>query len=239
MYPWQMPFVCGIDAMEPERRDTLDVYADEDRQGPSPAVVFVHGGPLPSGLPVTPRDWPIYRGYAALAAQAGLVAVVFDHGLHQVQDYSVAYAQLLAAIDAARAQAVVDASRVAVCAFSGAAPPLTAPLLRDPPEWLRCIALTYPILDSTPGLRLPDDYRPVDALNGNAVPVVLTRVGREDPAIDAAVVAFLSRAQQAQSIVQVIEVQEGQHRFDALPPVVDACAAVQTALDAVRIDLTR
>lgn len=239
MYPWQAPFVCGVEAIAPLRRRAVDVYAGNGGDGrrPVPAVVFVHGGPLPSGLPVLPRDWPVYRGYAALSARAGLAAVTFDHDLHCVDDYPAAYTQLRTAIDAARAEAAVDPSRVAIWAFSGGAP-LTAPLLQDRPDWLRCIALTYPILDSTTDLRLPDGYRLVDALHSDTMPIVLTRVGREAAPVSAGVNAFLARAEQVLATLEVIDVPDAQHGFDALPAVPGAREAVETAIAAVRTALT-
>jgi acetyl esterase/lipase len=68
---------------------------------------------------------------------------------------------------------------------------------------------------------------------------VLTRLGREAPAVNAGVEAFLDRAQQVRALCEVIEVPEGQHGFDARPPVDGACAAVHAAIEAVRIALTR
>jgi hypothetical protein len=51
------------------REGTLDVYRPAGSDGGlRPVVIFVHGGPLPPDLQPTPRDWPIYRGYGALAA---------------------------------------------------------------------------------------------------------------------------------------------------------------------------
>jgi hypothetical protein len=52
--------------------------------------------------------------------------------------------------------------------------------------------LTYPVLDSTADLRLPDGYRLAKELNSDPVPIVHTRVGRQDPAIHAGVDAFLT-----------------------------------------------
>jgi hypothetical protein len=74
-----------------ERRGVWDLY-DPVATGPRPAVVFVHGGPVPAGLPVSPRDWPVYRGYGALAAAAGLVGVTVDHPLHDLKDLPAAHA---------------------------------------------------------------------------------------------------------------------------------------------------
>lgn len=60
-----------------------------------------------------------------------------------------------------RAHSRVDADRVALWLFSGAGP-LAAEYLRRPPKWLRCLALTYPLLEGLDG-DLPAPYRPLDS----------------------------------------------------------------------------
>lgn len=112
---------------------------DPRSETPRPAVVLVHGGPLPSDLPVSPRDWPVYQGYGALAARAGVVGVIVDHPLHASTDYRRAFAGVAQAIEQVRVDERVDGGRVAVWVFSGGGPLLT-PLLRERPSWLRCLA---------------------------------------------------------------------------------------------------
>jgi hypothetical protein len=54
------PFVVSPDPVEPERRGALDLYRPAAKAGGArPAVVLVHGGPVPEGLAPTPRDWPV------------------------------------------------------------------------------------------------------------------------------------------------------------------------------------
>ena len=119
---------------------------------------------------------------------------------------------------------------MAVWAFSGGAP-LVAPLLADPPAWLRCVAFTYPILDSTSDIALLDGRRATEVLRADAPSVVLTRVGREAAPISAGVDAFVARARSLRVALEVIDVPDGQHGFDALPAVDGACAAVHAALE--------
>jgi hypothetical protein len=86
------PFVLTVPATAPEtarhRHDRVDLYLPgPDTPRPHPAVAFVHGGPVPAAVRPTPRDWPLYVGYAKAAAARGVVAVTVDHRLHTPADY--------------------------------------------------------------------------------------------------------------------------------------------------------
>lgn len=135
-------------------------------------MVFVHGGPLAPDVPVSPRNWPVFTGYGALAVAAGLVGVTVDHPLHGPGDYASAYDVVLRAVEQVRGDARVDAQRVAVWVFSGGGPLLT-PLLRTRTPWLRCLAASYPVLDARPGRELPAGFRPIEAVH-RAVRLVAT-----------------------------------------------------------------
>lgn len=230
--PWEVPFVVDVATPPVERHGVWDLY-DPVAGEPRPAVVFVHGGPLPPGLPVTPRDWPTYRGHGALAAAAGLVGITLDHSLRALTDLPAAHGVVEQAVEAARADSRVDGDRVAVWAFSGGAP-LLSPWLARPPAWLRCLAATYPVLDSFPDFELPDGFRPVDALGaGSPLPFVLTRVGLEAAPIAAGVARFLAAAESSRLRLTVVDVPHGHHGFDTLDPGPESAGAVRSALDAV------
>src|SRR5512133_1042572 len=122
MLPWVAlpeylnPFVLPIEARPAERRGSIDLYLPEETQ-PRPAVVFVHGGPIPVDLRPTPREWPVYQGYGSLAAARGVVGVTVDHRLHDLASYPLAAADVAAAVEQARADPRVDADRVAIWLF--------------------------------------------------------------------------------------------------------------------------
>lgn len=59
----------------------MDSYAGGADEPARPAVVFVHGGPVPEGNHPEPRDWHGFVGYATVAARAGLVGLTFNHPL--------------------------------------------------------------------------------------------------------------------------------------------------------------
>jgi len=230
--PWEAPFVVAdVLAVEPERHGAWDLYALHAAV-PRPVVCFVHGGPIAVDLPVSPRDWPAYRGYGALAARAGLVGVTIEHPLHGVHDYPAAYAEVARAIAAARADPRVDGTRVAVWAFSGGAP-LVSPLLREPPSWLCCIAMSYPVLASRPGRELPEGFLPAEVLTPTRLPVVLTRVGLEVPPLASGVAAFLAQAEEIGVAIDVVDVPHGHHGFDLTDPGPESTDAVARALGLV------
>ncbi|MGH3395800.1 MAG: hypothetical protein ACRDPO_14030 [Streptosporangiaceae bacterium] len=65
------PFVLPAGSIEAERHGHADLYLPQAAQR-SPAIVFVHGGPIPADLRPSPRDWPVYQGYGSLATSRGV-----------------------------------------------------------------------------------------------------------------------------------------------------------------------
>lgn len=227
-----------VQPVNSERNGVWDLYSPEV-DGPRPVIVFVHGGPIPMDLPVSPRDWPVYRGYSALAARAGLVGVTIDHPLHSYDAYPAAYAEVLRAIGEVRTDPRVDGDRVAVWCFSGGGP-LISPLLLQPPQWLRCVAASYPVLASRADRELPGGFRPIDALTPRCQPpIVLTRVGLEAQPIATGVSAFLSQAQNHGVHIDIVDVPHGHHAFDVADPGPESTAAVNRALELVTAAISR
>ncbi|MGN2636055.1 alpha/beta hydrolase [Nocardia takedensis] len=238
--PYMQPFVLTVNEVARERDGVLDLYCPDAAEGPLPAVLFVHGGPLPAGLVATPRDWPIFQGYGALAAMSGLVGAVVDHGLDSPAAYGKAEADVRAAVERLRALPSVDSERVALWFFSGGGL-LSAPWLREPPAWLRCVALTYPVLRPPVGWGVEAGFDPVDALSAavDRPPVLLTRVGRESIAVAASVAEFTEVAERHEVGVDVIDVPDGVHGFDTADHNEDSRAAVRQAMTWVAAALRR
>lgn len=231
--PYLNPFVLPVATRSRERHDRIDLYLPDHAPEPAPAVVFVHGGPVPVDLTPTPREWPVFVGYASAVAGRGAVAATVDHRLHGFDDYPVAASDVAAAVEQVRRDPRVDADRVAVWFFSGGGL-LLADWLRSPQPWLRCVAATYPLLGVPPGVEFDSRFLPAQALSdAGALPIVLTTVGRERPNLAAAVVEFVAAAQEVGANLQIIEVPDGEHSFDCGPATEQAQAAVESALDAV------
>jgi hypothetical protein len=122
--------------------------------------------------------------------------------------------------------------------FSGGAL-LTADWLRTPPDWLRCMAVTYPVLAPLPDWVLDPRFRPIEAVSGaGTLPIVLTRAGRERPAFAEAVEAFVGAAEACGARLEIIDVPNGQQSFDMLDHTDESRDAVQRAIDAVLVALT-
>jgi acetyl esterase/lipase len=234
------PFVLPVRAVQPDRRGRVDLYLPEATE-PSPAIVFVHGGPVPVDLRPTPRDWPVYQGYGSLAATRGIVGVTVDHRLHDTADYALAADDVTAAVQTARNDPRVDAGRLAIWFFSGGGL-LSADWLREPPDWLRCLAMTYPLLAPMPGTTVEPRFRPAEAVAAaGALPIVLTRVGRERQPLAERVEAFVTAARAARAAdarLQVVDVPNGRHGFDIVDHTDESRKAVEHAFDAVLAELT-
>jgi acetyl esterase/lipase len=225
------PFVLDPPPVPTRREGNIDIYAPGEHEAASPAVLFVHGGPLPVDLRPTPREWPLFVCYARLAASYGMIGVTLDHRLHEPTAYSIAQDDVAEALDLVRALPEVDPDRVALWFFSGGAP-LSARWIARPPDWLRCLALSYPVLATAPAWGLGPQMRPIEALaQACDLPILLTRVGNEQPQVADTVTAFMNAAVDHRVAVDVIDVPDGQHSFDILdhtPQSRDAVTAAMT-----------
>ncbi|MGV9891820.1 alpha/beta fold hydrolase [Streptomyces sp. NPDC003395] len=233
------PFPLEVPELPKDRKEHVDLYVPEGADGPRPAVVIVHGGPVPPGARPTPREWPTLVGYARLAAAEGLVGATLDHRLHDVTDYARAAQDVTDAVELVRADPRVDADRVALWFFSGGGL-LTAPWLAAPPPWLRCLAASYPVLAPLPawGLRDPR-FQPVRAIaHAGALPVVLLRAGRETPEIAATVEEFVRAAEECGAHLELVDVPAGRHGFETLDPPEVSGPALRRAMKSVAGHLT-
>lgn len=216
--PYLRPFVLDTPVVQAERHGNVDVYrpAGNPTSAEPPAVVFIHGGPIPADLRPTPRDWPVYVGYGSAAAERAVVGGVVDHRLHSDASYPTAAADVRAAVEKVRALDGVNGDRVGLWFFSGGGL-LMAEWLADPPRWLRCVAATYPVLAPLPGRDVPSLFQPTRALaHAGQLPLLLTRVGRERPEVNATVRQFMAAAHARAAPLSVIDVVDGQHGFDML-----------------------
>ncbi|MFR9780262.1 alpha/beta hydrolase family protein [Micromonospora sp. MS34] len=220
-----------------ERHDQVDLYPPP-QAGRRPAVVVAHGIPLPPDAP-DPREWLLYQGYAALLAEQGAVTALARLTVDSPAGLPEPAAQLSKAVDLVRADPRVDPDRVALWFFSGSGL-LLGDWLREPPPWLRGVAATYPLLAPLPGWAVESRFHPIEALAEaeNAPPLVLTRAGLDRPEVTAATEAFTAEAARLGMPVQVIDVPDGRHGFDALDHTDRSRAAVRAARDAVLALLT-
>jgi len=167
-----------------------------------------------------------------------MVGVTVDHRLHAPANYSIAADDVSRAVAQVRALPEIDPTRVALWFFSGGGL-LSAAWLDEPPTWLRCVALTYPLLAPPAGLDVDARFRPVEAVGGaRQLPILLTRVGRERAEVAATVEAFTAAAELHGVGIDVIDVPDGQHGFDMLDHADSSRAAVTEAMNSVTTALS-
>ncbi|MEC4015374.1 alpha/beta hydrolase [Streptomyces sp. H27-D2] len=227
------PFLMEVPERRRERVGRVDLHLPDADQ-PRPAVVFVHGGPVPPGTRPTPRDWPTFVGYGRYVASLGAVGVTVDHRLHSLGDYGRAAEDVAEAVELVRADPRVDGQRVALWYFSGGGL-LSADWLAAPPPWLRCVAATYPVLAPLPNWGLADTrFRPAAAVSAaGQLPIVLTRVGLERAEIAVTVEEFLTAAKDCDANIEVVDVPLGHHGFETIDHTEQARHAVDHAVRSV------
>ncbi|MDQ0718648.1 pimeloyl-ACP methyl ester carboxylesterase [Streptomyces luteogriseus] len=232
------PFPLDVPELPRDRQGHVDLYVP-DGEGPRPAVVFVHGGPVPAGARPRPREWPTLVGYARLAAAEGMVGATLDHRLHDVADYDRAAADIAAAVEQVRADPRVDADRIALWFFSGGGL-LTTDWLAQPPAWLRCLAASYPVLAPLPAWGMAGSrFHPARAVDqAGPLPVVLLRAGREAPEIAATVDAFVTAAKGCAARLELVDVPNGHHGFETIDPPEETLPALHHAMRSVVAHLT-
>jgi acetyl esterase/lipase len=218
--PFLWPFVLPHTPVQPVRVDGIDYYLPA--RTPAPGMVFVHGGPVPAEIPIRPPDWSAYRAYGALAAGAGAVGVVFEHGYSSPDALDQALLDCEDALRAVRASAHVDGERVVVFAFSGGGV-LLGPLLDADPPWLRGVGLTYAMCAHSEESS-STFTTPIQA--NTSTPILLTRAEYEER-------AWLIESNDALAAthdLDIIEVAGAQHGFETMDDTDAARAAIGEAI---------
>jgi hypothetical protein len=170
--PHLRPFVLDHTVVEPSRAGALDLYLPADGT-PAPAVLLVHGGPVGLTRPVRPPDWPAFRGYGALLAQAGLVGAMVEHGFIDDDSLGVARDDIGAALAALRVDPRVDGSRVGLWFFSVGGL-LMGSFLDPVPDGVVAVAGAYAYL-ADGDLDGTDLLQAVDTAPTSEVPLLLVR----------------------------------------------------------------
>jgi len=205
----------------------LDVYAPPDGRPnkPLPAVVFIHGGPIPSNLRTEPKEWGVFISHGQLAAASGFVGVTFNHryyGFDRLRDAQSDVNDLVAYLRANAATLGIDADRITLWAFSGGGL-LLSNALREAPPYVRCLIAYYPLLDIAPsavgGEDAMKELSPLSQLKqkGQAVPpLFVARAGLDNPALNAALDRFAQEAMTRNVTIDFVNHAAGHHGFDAL-----------------------
>jgi dienelactone hydrolase len=225
--PYLQRFVLPYETVEPARSGTLDLYLPAST--PAPAVLMVHGGPVPRDREVRPPDWPAYRGYGALLAQAGLVGGMFEHGFVDEKTLGTAQENIRDAAKALLAHPRVDPNRFGMWFFS-AGGLFMGSVLADPAAWgVAAVAGTYAAVGH-PDVEdpvLPPATAPAELSD---IPLLLVLPEYDFEWIVAASTELLERCAAAHRTVDVIEVPGGHHGFETVDDTDAARDAVQRSI---------
>jgi acetyl esterase/lipase len=202
-----------------------DVYLPPavGKGGKPPVVVLQAGGAENT------KDWGIYTSLGRLLAASGLAAVPFNHRLRyprrQYQEGAADLAALLELLRREGSSLGLDGGRVAVAVFSGGGPML-APLLRDRPVEVRCLAAFYAFLD-TEHVNLAEAginseiarrYSPLaqlEARPSGLPPLFIARAGRDAiPGVNASIDRFAAVALSHNVPIALVNHPAGSHGFD-------------------------
>lgn len=198
----------------------FDLYAPVGASRPSPAVILVHGGPIPS---LGARRWGIFESYGRLLAATGMIGITFDHrflGPDRLADSATDLADLVVHVRAHAASFGIDENRLALWTFSGGGA-LLATALRERSSWWRLLVAYYGVMEPLGNVGSAYDERlsAIAALRGdasNAPPIVLARAGKDDPAIQSTIDRFLAAANSSGATVDLFTHPRGHHGFDIL-----------------------
>jgi dienelactone hydrolase len=185
------------------RELAMDVYRPAGG-APAPAVLLVHGEADPALLRGV-RGWGQYTGWGRLLAAEGLAGVVFEHRAVREAGAAAVQAEVDAAVAAVAGRAGelgLDPGRLAVAGFS-AGVPLAARTIARAGGRIACATLCYGPLDGlAPHPALP--------------PLLVVRAGRDRPALNRTIDAFLAAALAANLPVELVNHPDGHHAFDTV-----------------------
>jgi dienelactone hydrolase len=225
--PHLRPFVLPHETVEPVRSGELDLYLPAS--APAPAVLMVHGGPVPRDHQVRPPQWPAYRGYGALLSRAGLVCGMFEHGFADDDSLGAAQQEIRRAAARLRADPRVDPDRFGMWFFS-AGGLFMGSVLADPPAWgVAAVAGTY-AAPAAPDVDDPDLPPATATAERSDIPLLLVMPEKDLAGIVTASTELLERCASVHRAVDVIKVPGGHHGFETVDDTDDARDAIRRSI---------
>jgi len=204
----------------------MDVYTPHGAPQPRPAVILIHGGPIPR---MGAKNMGVFVSYGELLAASGFVAVTFNHRFLAPARLADAAADVAGLTAHVRENAVsfgVDPQRLALWAFSGGGPFLAA-ALRERPAWLRAVVAYYAVLDLQQLPQTQSDLDPdllrkfsaIYSLGGDArsaPPILIARAGMDSARLNAGIDRFVQTALEKRATLDLLNHPDGRHGFDIL-----------------------
>jgi acetyl esterase/lipase len=211
---------------------TADVYVPAGSDPTErPAVIFIHGGPVPQNLLTPPKEWGIFTSYGQIIAASRLVGVTFNHRFYSGERLDDAQSDVDDLIGYVRENAGllgVDKDRIAVWAFSGGGPFLSG-FLREPRHYICCMVAYYAALDlrllRAPGSTIEEvvleRYSAAASLSNmtgdsKIAPILIARAGLDNPALNESIERFIHAAISKNVMLDFCNHAGGRHGFDAL-----------------------
>ncbi|MDY7225581.1 dienelactone hydrolase family protein [Hyalangium rubrum] len=203
----------------------LDLYIPEvAKRRAVPAVVLVHGLVPPAHAPFL-KDTTAFAGEARWLAAHGLIVVMPELGSPargpQPEQWFAGTQDLVANVEDAiafvRREATthaIDPEKLCLMVFSGGGLWGLKPVLSNPPPYLKCAVAYYPMLATQPAQ--PKELVPLELLRASRkpLPLLLVRAGRDNPALNASIDAFVKEARRKKAPLTLIELPEAHHAFE-------------------------
>lgn len=191
---------------------TLDQYlpAQADQSGKLPAVLLVHGGPIPADLQPQPQDWGVYVSYGQLLGASGLMGLMFNHryfGKDGVEQSGEDIKTVLDYLDSHAGALGLDRERLCVWLFSGAGKLLPA-ILRHSGGRLKSLVVYYALIDIKKKDLWPGLF--------SRTPLHIVQAGLDHPKLNASLDQFVQQAQAAGANITLLRHDQGHHGFDIL-----------------------
>jgi len=214
--------VAGMEAIKAQSRAvctrpdgsqlTLDQYtpAGAAPATPLPAILFIHGGPIPLDTVPLPKDWGVFISYGQLAASNGMAGFMFNHRYYIKQGEEPANEDIQAVMEylITNAGALgIDAGRLCVWIFSGGGKLLPAILQRS--EAIKTLVFYYTLLDNKSSAAFWQKIF-------GKIAVCAAKGGLDRPNINQSIERFVARARATQTILEVFDHPTGRHGFDVL-----------------------
>ncbi len=215
-----------------------------------PGIIFIHGGPFPSGISQLPTEWGQYISLGQLAAASNLIGVTFHHRYHKL-DLIVESAQDVEdAIKYVRDNAdkfCLDRDSLCLWAISGGGP-LLSTTLRKNTDYAKCIVAYYARLDMR-GVKEAEQilnketiykFSPTAALEetgSSKIPIYLARAGKDKPDLNHGIDNFIEVALSKNVPIDLSNHEHGRHAFDILDNTPRSKEIIRRTLEFVRFNL--
>ncbi len=193
-------------------RLTLDQYMPPGATASArlPAVLLVHGGPVPAEMQPMPKDWGVYVSYGQLIAASGLVGLVFNHRYFEGQGIQQSGEDIEAVMGYIQSNSDglgVDPTRLCVWGFSGGG--RLMPVILRKLGAAKCLALYYTLLD------IKGHEKQWDRALAR-LPMFVAKAGLDHPRLNERLDLLASRAAALNAPFELVVHPAGQHGFDVL-----------------------